>query len=62
MMNNFEELCRDIKENGWRDVCDICKHKDDNPECDRECEDCKKPCTCFKCRDCNHWEWRGRTG
>lgn len=64
MDNNYElmyaQLVTDIKEEGYRDICAICKHFDSVPEdCDLECEDCKKPCTCSSCRDCNKWEWRG---
>lgn len=55
----YEELCRDIKEKGYRDVCYICKHFDSNPECDCECDSCKKPCACNSCFDGSRWEWRG---
>ncbi len=57
--SKYDALCKDIRDKGFRDVCYICKHFDSNPECDAECEQCKKTCACKECRDCNLWDWRG---
>ena len=57
---DYVAMVADIKSAGYRDVCEICKHHNENEDCECDCEKCKKPCTCQKCYDCSLWEWRGR--
>jgi hypothetical protein len=58
-LNKFTALCEDIKTNATRDICNICKHCENEIDCDLECEKCKKQCICNTCKDCDKWEWRG---
>ena len=55
----LELLQKDIREVGYKDVCYICKHFEENNDCECDCELCMKPCTCRSCIDCKLWEWRG---
>ncbi len=58
-LNKFTALCEDIKQNGTRDICNICEHFESNIRCDAECDECKQKCICHFCKDCDKWEWRG---
>ena len=59
--NDYVSLIVDIKTNGVRDICDICKHKDAETDCCCDCDDCySEKCICRDCRYCDKWEWRGR--
>lgn len=57
--SKYIRLLRDIRENGWRDVCEICAHGKDcfDEDCDMECGSCGKVCT--RCVDRSEWKWRG---
>ena len=39
--------------------CNFCAHAISYPDCDLECEHCMKNCKCAKCRNNDHWTWRG---
>ena len=59
--NDYVNLIVDIKTNGVRDICDICKHKDAETDCCCDCDDCySEKCVCRDCRYWDKWEWRGR--
>lgn len=52
-------LVQDIKSIGMGDICNICKHHNEEPDCECDCETCKKPCACKDCLNCSMWKWRG---
>lgn len=59
--NDYVSLIVDLKTNGVRDICDICKHKDAESDCCCDCDDCySEKCICRDCRDFDKWEWRGK--
>ena len=59
--NDYVNLIVDIKTNGVRGICDICKHNGADTDCCCDCDDCySEKCVCRDCRDCDKWEWRGR--
>ena len=53
-------LCEDVRNNAVRDICDICKHSTEHPDCPADCDECRETdCACRECLHCDHWEWRG---
>ena len=55
---DYMGLVEDVKANGVRDVCAICKHYS-QPDCAMDCSECQKDCACRECRECSAWKWRG---
>lgn len=62
----YEALCKDVRENAARDVCEICAGC--NPPCTLddnfewfECDTCtvQGERRCRTCRNDNQWKWRG---
>ena len=55
----YENLLDDVKHHATRDICDICKYHDQNPDCCADCEECRCECVCRECRGFDKWTWRG---
>jgi hypothetical protein len=43
------------------DLCDICKHNTNNPDCECDCETCTLECVCKDCHYDDKFEWENQT-
>lgn len=59
--DTLEALERDLKISALRPdgACTVCSHAGDNPDCDLECQECKRYCACYLCERGSLFRWRG---
>lgn len=59
LKGNYDNIVEDVKNNAVRDICEICKAYNSQPDCECDCMECKLDCPCRECRECSNWKWRG---